>query len=113
MAEESAKRYRAAAQAQPSPYSAPPVKPAETKPAVSLLPWNGLLACANIMAKNQAAKDAQHADGKWRTQTFAHHLGCAARHLAQYLAGYADEDHLAHAACRLLMALDHRMTGKP
>jgi hypothetical protein len=84
----------------------------ELKPAVALLPWHGILACARIMAKNQAEKDAKHPDGKWRTQTFAHHLGCAARHLAQHLAGYADEDHLAHAACRLLMALDHRSRGQ-
>jgi hypothetical protein len=41
----------------------------------------------------------------WRHQSVAEHVRHAAAHLAAWEAGDRDEDHLGHAACRMLMAL--------
>ena len=52
--------------------------------------------------------------GSWRTESFMHHLGKALGHIGKYLAqlGWpteiSPEDHLAHALCRLAMAVGVR-----
>ena len=43
--------------------------------------------------------------GRWRSQSVIDHVRHAADHLTAYEAGDRTEDHLGHAACRLLMAL--------
>jgi len=43
--------------------------------------------------------------GAWRTQPVAVHVEHALAHLIAWQAGRNDEDHLAHAGTRLLLAL--------
>jgi len=43
--------------------------------------------------------------GRWRRQAVAEHIVHAQQHLAAYVAGNTDEDHLAHAATRVVMAM--------
>ena len=50
----------------------------------------------------------------WRTNTTQlQHIIHALAHLNNHLAKDILEDHLAHAACRLMMALELRETTKP
>lgn len=42
--------------------------------------------------------------GRWRSQPVAQHIRHAADHLAAWQDGDRSEDHLGHAACRLLRA---------
>jgi hypothetical protein len=46
--------------------------------------------------------------GAWRLKAVQKHLQHARKHLDLLASGFAGEDHLAHAACRLLMALELR-----
>lgn len=49
-----------------------------------------------------------HARGAWAQESPANHWRHAARHLSRLEAGDGYEDHLAHAAVRLLLALEVR-----
>jgi hypothetical protein len=51
-----------------------------------------------------AANEPKYA-GHWRQQAVAEHVAHAQQHLVAYAAGDRDEDHLAHAATRVLMAM--------
>jgi hypothetical protein len=51
---------------------------------------------------------ATHSDNEWTRRTIAYHLGRAEEHLRLLREGEQLEDHLAHAATRLLMALTLR-----
>lgn len=44
--------------------------------------------------------------GSWRQESYEHHLGKAIHHAGRAIEGCADEDHLAHALCRLAMAYE-------
>jgi len=43
--------------------------------------------------------------GDWRTKVSDFHLAHALKHIGAHLEGLTDEPHLAHAATRVLMAL--------
>lgn len=50
--------------------------------------------------------------GRWRRQSAREHADHARRHLVAWLARDRGEDHLAHAACRALMALARANEGE-
>jgi hypothetical protein len=54
------------------------------------------------------AGEVKYPNEKWRTQGWREHIAHAMTHLLQLNDGILGEDHLAHAACRLLMALEKR-----
>jgi len=47
-----------------------------------------------------------HPSDDWQARPVAEHLAHARAHLEALAAGDNNEDHLAHAVCRLLMALE-------
>lgn len=67
-----------------------------------LLPAEALLAVAKVL-KHGADK---YGDGNWRSIRIPSHLNHAMTHILSYLAGDGQDEHLEHAACRLLFALD-------
>jgi hypothetical protein len=54
---------------------------------------------------------AKHPDNEWVRRSVEYHLGRAEEHLRLLRDGEQLEDHLAHAATRLLMALTLREIG--
>jgi hypothetical protein len=62
----------------------------------------------SVLARTLAAGRRTHRAGAWRLKPVAKHLRHARRHLELLAIGSEGEDHLAHAACRLLMALELR-----
>ena len=54
---------------------------------------------------------AKHPDNEWVRRSIEYHIGRAEEHLRLLQEGEQLEDHLAHAATRLLMALTLRETG--
>ena len=54
---------------------------------------------------------ARHPDNDWIQRAVAYHVGRAVEHLRLLQDGEQLEDHLAHAATRLLMALTLREIG--
>lgn len=67
-----------------------------------LLPPSALLAVAKTLGANVAS----HGEGNWRKISAKLHINHALAHLLAHLAGDGQDDHLNHAACRLLFALD-------
>jgi len=61
-----------------------------------------------ILARTLAAGRSTHRAGAWRSKPVQKHLQHSRKHLDLLAAGSGGEDHLAHAACRLLMALELR-----
>jgi hypothetical protein len=47
----------------------------------------------------------------WRTKNAAHHILHALKHCDAYFEGLTEEPHLAHAATRILMALQLELEG--
>lgn len=74
---------------------------------MDLLPWHGIIAVSKH-CENGAIKYGEHNVDKG----IPLHSLCdsASRHLAKYLAGMDDEDHLVAAAWNLLWALNQRVT---
>ena len=60
------------------------------------------------LARTLAVGRRTHRAGAWRLKPVQKHLQHARKHLDLLASGSAGEDHLAHAACRLLMALELR-----
>jgi len=54
---------------------------------------------------------AKHPDNEWARRSVEYHIGRAEEHLQLLGDGEQLEDHLAHAATRLLMALTLREIG--
>lgn len=69
-----------------------------------LLPPRSLLAVAKIL-KHGATK---YGEENWRLTTRKENLNHALTHVLAYLAGDTQDEHLEHAACRLLFALETR-----
>ena len=67
-----------------------------------LLPPRALLEVAAIL-KTGAEK---YGDNNWRAIPQHEHISHALTHLLCHQAGDTQDDHLGHAACRLLMALE-------
>jgi hypothetical protein len=61
-----------------------------------------------ILARTLAAGRRSHRAGAWRSKPGQKHIQHARKHLDLLASGTGGEDHLAHAACRLLMALELR-----
>ena len=61
-----------------------------------------------ILARTFASGRRTHRPGAWRSKPVQKHLQHARKHLDLLASGAGGEDHLAHAACRLLMALELR-----
>jgi hypothetical protein len=62
----------------------------------------------SILARTLAAGRRTHRAGAWRAKSVRKHLQHARKHFDLLASGAGGEDHLAHAACRLLMALELR-----
>src|SRR5277367_3272886 len=65
----------------------------------------------SILARTLAAGRRTHRAGAWRSKPVQKHLQHARKHLDLLASGAGAEDHLGHAACRLLMALELRERG--
>jgi hypothetical protein len=61
-----------------------------------------------MVARTLAAGRRTHRAFVWRSKPIQRHLHHARKHLDLLASGSESEDHLAHAACRLLMALELR-----
>jgi hypothetical protein len=73
-----------------------------------LLPRRAIDAIAEMMAHMLAT--GKHGRDDWRAMSVREHTIHAHQHVANIYAGDTSEDHLLHAACRLLMAVEQRMT---
>jgi len=69
-----------------------------------LLPPEATLAVAAVFGYGAG----KYGDTNWHGIPVRSHLNHALRHVFQFLAGDDTEDHLEHAACRMLMALQKR-----
>jgi hypothetical protein len=67
-----------------------------------LVPWEAVRVVAQTMT--DGLKD--HDENGWRKLSRKAHISRALRHLALHLTGDTSEEHLKHAACRCLMALE-------
>jgi hypothetical protein len=67
-----------------------------------LVPWNAVRQVAEVMT--EGLKD--HDEDGWRKVPRKTHVSRALRHLVLYITGDITEDHLRHAACRILMSLE-------
>lgn len=74
-----------------------------------LLPPLATLAVAGVLRHGAAKYGANN----WHAIEVPEHLNHAITHVFAYLAGDGSDDHLEHAACRLLMALEQKLTGRP
>ena len=77
------------------------------KPDWGLLPWEGVVEVARVMAWSEARK---HSGGDWRTRSVRHHAGKAVGHIVSHITGHELDDEsglpsLAHAAARALMCV--------
>ena len=67
-----------------------------------LLPPKAILKVARILSEGSA----KYGDDNWRGITISDQINHALTHLFAYLAGDGQDDHIGHAACRLLMAVE-------
>jgi len=65
------------------------------------------------VAQTAAAGDAKYGVDNWRGIPTIDHLNHALTHIYAHLADDISDDHLAHAACRMLMALAIQIQGGP
>jgi hypothetical protein len=72
-----------------------------------LLPSSALWALESVMREALP----KHGKDAWRGQEIGFHILHAQRHLEKFYVKDEGEDHLAHAACRLLLALALRSEG--
>jgi hypothetical protein len=72
-----------------------------------LLPPRALLHEAEILARGAA----KYGVDNWRKIGVREHVNHALTHLLAMLAGDGQDDHLGHATCRCLMALEMQLTG--
>lgn len=73
-----------------------------------LLPPRATLAVAEVLDHGARKYGANN----WHSIPVADHVNHAMVHLFAHLAGDTQDDHLEHAACRLLMALEQHLTGR-
>ncbi len=64
-----------------------------------------------VVARVMRDGAAMHPDNDWVRRSPEYHLGRAEEHLRLWRAGDQLEDHVSHAATRLLMALTLREPG--
>ena len=80
-------------------------KQSATKYRCDLLPPQAILRIADIL--HQGAE--KYGDWNWHRISPGQHLNHALVHIFAMLAGDESDDHIGHAACRLLMALELRI----
>lgn len=73
-----------------------------------LLPPHATLAVAEVLAEGAA----KYCANNWHKIAVEDHLNHALAHIFADRAGDTQDAHLEHAACRLLMALDQRRSGR-
>jgi hypothetical protein len=71
-----------------------------------LLPWRAICSIGEMM--EEMVDYHVHPPDGWRRLDSSEHIDHARDHMAMHDAGDDSEDHLKHAACRLLMALEQR-----
>jgi hypothetical protein len=76
---------------------------------MDLMPPRATLAVAGVLAEGAP----KYGEWNWLGIPTADHLNHALVHVYAHLAGDAQDDHLGHAACRLLMALEIALRGGP
>lgn len=76
---------------------------------LDLLPAQATLAVGKVL-KHGADK---YGENNWHAISTREHLAHLLAHVFAYLAGDASDDHLEHAACRALMALEIKKRGGP
>lgn len=74
---------------------------------LDLLPALATLRVGEVL-KEGAEK---YGEDNWRGLSVGDHLNHMLVHVYAHLAGDSQDDHLAHAACRAMMALETRLTG--
>jgi hypothetical protein len=72
---------------------------------LTLIPPKAVIEVGKVMLKGESS----HGRDNWRLIPLEDHLDHGLLHIMEYLAGNTDEDHLAHAATRLLMALELKL----
>lgn len=76
---------------------------------VDLFPPRAALAVSAVL-KHGADK---YGENNWHLITVGENLNHALTHIFAFLAGDGSDDHLEHAACRVLFALDQKLAGRP
>ncbi len=85
------------------------------KPPLATLPWKALRKVSQVQAYGHKKYGDFYNYKKGMEAT--RQLGCAIRHIADYMDGIdldkeSGQSHLAHAACRILFALENESDGK-
>ncbi len=80
-------------------------KQSKTLYRADLLPQRATLAVAGVLHEGSV----KYGDGNWKGIPVDSHLNHALIHIFVYLAGDRSDDHLEHAACRALMALEMKL----
>lgn len=83
-------------------------KQAKIEYRADLVPPLAMLRAAGILKMGAD----RYGEGNWKKISIPSHLNHAISHLFLYLSGDQVEDHLAHATCRLMFALDLKESGK-
>lgn len=65
---------------------------------------HGLMRVQNVLIEHET-RSAPNVAPRWRTKSSSDHALVALGHIVSHLRGRRDEDHLAHAACRVLFAI--------
>lgn len=76
--------------------------------AYHLLPMQGLASVAKVMK----AGEEKGRSRDWEDLSVETHINHAMSHLVAYLGGMDGEDHLAHAGCRVLMAIERAIMDR-
>ena len=79
---------------------------AKITPLLTDMPANAILACSAVLK----AGAESHGEENWRRILANDHINHAQMHLWAYLAGDTQDDHLSHAAIRLLFAAESKFT---
>lgn len=73
-----------------------------------LLPAQATLTVASVLSYGAG----RYGDNNWRKIDLKDHLNHVLTHIFAHLAGDKSDDHLGHAACRMMMALEQSLTEK-
>ncbi len=77
---------------------------------MDLLPFKALLEVSKVLKEGSDKYDTKgtpdHPDQNWRKIPRREHLNRVLVHVAAYLTGDRQDDHLSHAACRILFAME-------
>ena len=77
-------------------------KQSKLKERFDYLPPNAVSSCARTIGYGES----KYGEGNWKKISILSHINHALAHLFKYLAKDKSEDHLSHAASRLLFALE-------